>query len=219
MSIQFVQQMDTLRRRSLRMAYAVEDLLHEACETVQHVDVNLARRVINRDEEIDREEVAVEAEVIRLITLFQPMGEDMRFLCTVLKVNDDLERIADCAVNLAERAEHIDPELTVKARDDIRQIFPVVQQMIRKCIQAYAESDAKVARQVMQQDELVDTFYADFIKKIVTEGADSSEKMAVQLDLLSVAKNLERIADHISNIAEDVIFLKTGEIIRHQEQT
>jgi phosphate transport system protein len=219
MSIQFVQQLDTLRRRSLRMAYAVEDLLHEACETVQHVDVNLARRVINRDEEIDREEVAVESEVIRLITLFQPMGEDMRFLCTVLKVNNDLERIADCAVNMAERAEHLDPKQTLQARDDIKQIFPVVHQMIRKCIQAYADSDADLSRIVMQQDEVVDTFYADFIKKTVSEGAHSSEKMAVQLDLLSVAKNIERIADHISNIAEDVIFLRTGKIIRHKEKT
>ncbi|NLX14557.1 MAG: phosphate signaling complex protein PhoU [Phycisphaerales bacterium] len=215
MSTQFLQMLDVLRRRSLRMASAVEDVLSEAFEALTRVDHGLARRVIDRDAEIDREEVEVEAEVIRLITLFQPMGADIRFLCTVLKVNNDLERIADCAVNIAERVMHLDPALDREPDEDIRNICPVIQRMLRRVVQAYAASDVAEAREIRGEDEIVDIFYGEFIRKMVTQAAEAPERMATHLDILSVAKNLERIADHATNIAEDVIFLTTGQIVRH----
>ena len=103
MTAHFVNLLDQLRRRSLRMASQVEDIVQEACESVFQSDETLARRVLGRDEEVDREEVAVETEVVRLMALYQPVGIDLRLLCTVLKVNNDLERIADCAVNIADQ--------------------------------------------------------------------------------------------------------------------
>lgn len=215
MSTQFLHMLDVLKRRSLRMASAVEDVLSEAFEAFARVDHALARRVIERDEDIDREEVEVEAEVIRLITLFQPMGSDIRFLCTVLKVNNDLERIADCAVNIAERVMHLDPALDREADEDIRNICPVIQRMLRRVVQAYATNDVAAAREVRGEDEIVDAFYGDFIRKMANQAADAPDRMPTHLDILSVAKNLERIADHATNIAEDVIFLSTGQIVRH----
>lgn len=216
MTAHFVNLLDDVQRRSLRMASAVEDVLQEACESVARRDHLLARRVVARDEEIDAEEVAVETEVIRLMTLFQPMGGDMRRLCTILKVNSDLERIADCAVNIAERAGHLDDDSTAAEEADLQRMFPVVRRILRDAVQAYAAGDAGTAERILGEDEVVDAFYGQFIRRLAVAAAASPERMAAHLDVLSIAKNLERIADHAVNIAEDVIFLSSGRIVRHR---
>lgn len=218
MATHFVNLLDELMRRSLRMAAAVEDMLLEACEATTYADHALARRIIDRDTEIDAEEVAIEAEAMRLMTLFQPMGSDMRRLCAILKVNNDLERIADCAVNIAERVAHLQPDTLVEARNDLKEIYPVVRRMLHGAIHAYATLDGQAAEKVRIEDEVIDAFYGNFIRKLVTEAAKSPEAMASHLDILSIAKNLERTADHTVNVAEDVIFLVTGEIVRHSPQ-
>jgi phosphate transport system protein len=224
MTAHFLSLLDELQRRSLRMASAVEDMLLEACDTVTRVDKTLARRIIDRDADIDEEEVAIEAETLRLMTLFQPMGVDMRQLCTgvdmrqlctILKVNSDLERIADCTVNIAERAYHLAPETMEEARAELKQICPVVRRMLHDAIHAYATADKEVAEKVRSQDDLIDAFYAQFIRKVLADTSERSDSMAALLDILSIAKNLERIADHATNIAEDVVYLATGHIIRH----
>ena len=209
--------LDNLVRRSLRMASVVEDTIQQACEVVNNIDHDLAQRLIEADEGVDAEEVAIENETLRLMILFQPMGETMRRLCTILKVNGDLERIADCAVNMAERAYHLAPQATDSARVELAKIQPVVRHMLHEAIHAYATGDQTVARKIRSEDEIIDAFYAQFIRKIVAEGACSSEDLASHLDILSIAKNLERIADHTTNIAEDVIYMATGIIVRHQE--
>lgn len=215
MSAHFVELLDLLRRRALRMASAVEDMVDEACTAALQVDHALARRVIDRDAEVDAEEVAVEAEVIRLITLFQPVASDMRLLTTVLKVNADLERIADCAVNIAQRARHLDSLETGVIAADLKEIIEGVGQMLRTTLQAYASENADTARALLERDAAIDAFYGQFIRKLAAEATRSPEMMSRHLDVLSIAKNLERIADHATNIAEDVVFLKTGEIVRH----
>jgi phosphate transport system protein len=216
MSTHFMNLLDGLQRRSLRMASAVEDMLEEACEAAMKTDHVLAQRVIARDQEIDAEEVEVESEVIHLITLFQPMAADMRLLCTVLKVNSDLERVADCAVNIAERARHLDPQRGVDQNVDLMQIISIVRQHLRNAVEAYSTGDAAAAQKIPRDDDAVDAFYGQFIRKLAAEAAQSPERMAAHLDVLSIAKNLERVADHATNIAEDVVFLSTGEIVRHR---
>jgi phosphate transport system protein len=218
MATHFVNLLDELVRRSLRMAAAVEDMLLEACEATTYVDHALARRIIDRDTEIDAEEVAIEAEAVRLMTLFQPMGSDMRRLCAILKVNNDLERIADCAVNIAERVAHLQPDALIEARNDLKEIYPVVRRMLHGAIHAYATLDRQAAEKVRVEDEVIDAFYGNFIRKLVSEATRSPEAMAAHLDILSIAKNLERTADHAVNVAEDVVFLVTGQIVRHSPQ-
>lgn len=215
MATHFINLLDELMRRSLRMAAAVEDMLLEACEATTYADHALARRIIDRDSEIDAEEVAIEAEAVRLMTLFQPMGSDMRRLCAILKVNNDLERIADCAVNIAERVVHLEPEMMVAARNDLKGIYPVVRRMLHGAIRAYATMDREAADKVRAEDEVIDAFYGDFIRRLVVEAAQLPGAMAAHMDVLSIAKNLERVADHAVNVAEDVVFLVTGQIIRH----
>jgi phosphate transport system protein len=215
MSAHFVQLLDVLRRRSLAMASAVEDMLDEACSAALQADHNLAQRVIARDSDIDAEEVAVEAEVIRLITLFQPVASDMRLLATVLKINTDLERVADCAVNIAQRARHLDRAGIDESSEDLKTTVQSAQQMLHGALQAYATEDPGAARAIRDQDAVMDAFYGQFIRKVAEQASRSPESIGTYLDVLSIAKNLERIADHATNIAEDVIFLRTGEIVRH----
>ncbi len=201
------------------MASAVEDMFQEATESILATDAALARRVIARDEEIDQEEVAVESETIRLMALFQPMASDMRLLCTVLKVNNDLERIADCTVNICERVLHLEPAIDMSAHlPGLREMLPAVRSVLRGAVQAYAQGDAEGAREVVGKDAVVDALYGQFIRRLVVEAPKSPGVMAMHLDVMSIAKNLERIADHATNIAEDVIFMSTGRIVRHRDE-
>ena len=151
------------------------------------------------------------------MALYQPVGSDLRLLCTILKVNNDLERIADCAVNIAERAEHLDRGSVNGHGETIRQMATLCRRMLRSAIQAYSTQDAAAGRQVLSEDDAVDALYGQFIRTIVEDASANPEMTAAYLDILFIAKNLERIADHAINIAEDVVFLATGEIVRHRD--
>ncbi len=215
MTAYFVQLLDELQRRSLRMATLVEDIVQEACEAAFGTNERLARRVIVRDDEVDAEEVEIEAETVRLMALYQPVGSDLRLLCTILKVNNDLERVADCAVNIAERAVHLAPESTAGFGEEIERITSIVKHMLRNAVQAYGSNDADHARKVFLEEDAVDALYGQIIRKTVEQATHHTDRIASLLDVLSIAKNLERIADHATNIAEDVVFLSTGRIVRH----
>ena len=217
MTAHFIQLLDSLQRRSLRMASLVEDIVEEACEAAFGADDRLASRVIDRDNEVDAEEVEIEAETVRLMALYQPVGSDLRLLCTILKVNNDLERIADCAVNIAERAKHLDRGSLDEHGETIRQMATLCRRMLRSAVQAYSAQEAANGRQVLSEDDAVDALYGQIIRSIVADASANPEMMAAYLDILSIAKNLERIADHAINVAEDVVFLATGEIVRHRE--
>jgi phosphate transport system protein len=216
MTAHFVDLLDDLRRRSLRMAQLVEEVVREACEAVFQADVEKAKRVVQRDNDVDAEEVEVESEVIRLLALYQPVGSDLRLLCTVLKVNNDLERIADCAVNVAERARHVDARTLAGPYEDLRQMGPIVVHMLHNAVKAYGSQVVDDAQRVLLEEDAVDALYGQIIRRLVAEASASPAKIAAFLDVLSVAKNLERIADHATNIAEDVVFVCTGEIVRHR---
>ena len=216
MTAHFVDLLDALRRRSLRMAGLVEEVVREACEAVFQADVEKAKHVVQQDNDVDVEEVEVESEVIRLLALYQPVGSDLRLLCTVLKVNNDLERIADCAVNVAERARHVDARTLAGPYEDLRQMGPIVVHMLHNAVKAYGSQVVDDAQRVLLEEDAVDALYGQIIRRLVAEASASPEKIASFLDVLSVAKNLERIADHATNIAEDVVFVCTGEIVRHR---
>lgn len=216
MTAHFVDLLEELQRRSFRMANLVEDMLEEACDSVFERNRTLAERVVARDQEVDDEEVEVESEVIRLLALYQPVGSDLRLLCSILKINNDLERIADCTVNIAERALHIDLDLIGDMREETEQLGPIVRNILRNAIQAYTTADIDVARSVRLEDDAADALYGQVIRAVIAGSPDTPDDMAAYLDLLSVAKNLERIADHATNIAEDVIYHLTGQIVRHR---
>jgi phosphate transport system protein len=215
MTAHFVNLLDEVRRRSLRMAAMVEDMLQESGEAALHADAALARRVVGRDEEVDAEEVGIEAEVIRLLALYQPVGRDLRLLTTILKLTNDLERVGDCAVNIAERAKHLAVQDVAGQSEELKQLFPLTRRALRAAIQAFAAEDADGARQVIHADDAIDALYGQIVRNVVATAPSAPAQIAALLDLMSVAKNLERAADHATNIAEDVVFLITGAIVRH----
>jgi len=216
MTAHFVDLLDGLKRRSIRMAALVEDVVQEACSAILQSDVALAQRVVERDADVDAEEVEVEAEVIRLLALYQPVGGDLRLLCTVLKVNNDLERIADCAVNVAERARHVEVRPLGAVFDELKQMVPTVEHILHSAVKAYGSQSVEEAKKVFVEEEAVDALYGQIIRRVVEEAASHPTRVASFLDVLSVGKNLERIADHATNIAEDVVYVSTGEIVRHR---
>lgn len=199
------------------MASLVEDMLEESCEAMLAADRMLAQRVVERDNDVDIEEVAVEAEVIRLLALYQPVGFDLRLLCTVLKVNNDLERIADCTVNVAERTRHLDARMLTGEYKDLEQMGPIVRNMLRNAVKAFSSASVDDAQKVFLEEDAVDALYGQIIRRVVADASGSPGLVAALLDALSVAKNLERIADHATNIAEDVVYLCTGTIVRHRK--
>jgi len=179
MTLHFVHLLDELRRRSLRMAGIVEDMLQESCEVLFQADEALARRVMSRDQEVDDEEIAVETEVIRLLALYQPVGSDLRLLATVLKVTNDLERVADCAVNVAERARHLEVQELASASEDLKQIVPRVRRALRNAIQAYASENAEGARQVIGDDAAIDALYGQIVRQVIATAPENPEKIAL----------------------------------------
>jgi phosphate transport system protein len=169
------------------LASQVEDMLEESAEVVLRSDEALARRVVARDEEIDEEEVGVETEVVRLLALYQPVGRDLRLLATILKVNSDLERIADCAVNIAERASHLAVQELANRNEDLKQLFPLTRRALRNAVQAYSTEDAHAARQVIHEDAAIDALYGQIVRQVVAASSSAAPQMAAVLDWLSVA--------------------------------
>lgn len=215
MTTHFVNLLEDLRKQSQRMADLVADMLDESCEAVFTDNQSIAQRVIDRDVDVDAMEVDVEAEVIRLMALHQPVGSDLRMLCTILKINNDLERIADCAVNIAKRSQHLHGQSILEDSSDAMTLSKRVSAMFQRAAQAYSLEDEALAREVLVEDDVIDDLYVAIVKRGVEIASMAPDSMASHLDMLAVAKNLERVADHSTNIAEDVIFLVTGQIVRH----
>ncbi len=216
MTAQFFSLLDDLLRRSFRMAGTVEHMLAAGGRAMERADAGLARSIIEQDQAVDEEEVAIETEALRLMTLFQPMGADMRRLCTVLKVNNDLERIADCAVNIAQRVCRVSPGVLRELGEDLMELHRAVRRMLRDALNALAVVDQRAAAGVRSQDARIDGMYARYVRKVIAAaGGRDSGGLSACLDVLAIAKSLERIADHAANIAEDVIYMGSGRIIRH----
>jgi phosphate transport system protein len=217
MSQAFDAELTRLRREFTAHATVCFEALERACEALRTRDTALARRVIEGDDRVDREEVHIEAEVVRLITLYHPVAHDMRLLVTFLKLNYDLERIADHAANVAWlarrivlRGGQIPPHVLELADGVVRNA--------RRVFQAFLDQDTVAAHVVVKGDEAVDaldkTVRRDVHDMLVRDG-----EVDTALHLFRISRELERVGDHVANMAEDVIFLVTGEIVRHAATT
>lgn len=160
-------------------------------------------------------EVDLEEDCLKILALHQPVAIDMRFIVAVLKINNDLERIGDLSVNIAERAISLARQVRTETPFDFDGMAVKVQSMLHRSLDALVNSDARLAREVLTSDDEIDAIHRQMyedVKKAIVECPDKIDSL---IQLLAVSRNLERIADHTSNIAEDVIYLVDGEIIRH----
>ena len=213
----FDRSLSELQQELLKMGSMVEEAIHLAVESLAKQSLNLARQIIDGDDAIDNLTERIEEECIRLIALQQPLARDLRVVTTVWRIAADLERIADHATNIAEITERIGTEPLIKPLYDIPKMAELAEGMVRNSLQAFVERDVAAAKANCLQDDQVDRIYesilnelTDFILK------DANRSQVVQsMNLLFVARYLERVADHATNIGERVIYLVTGQHERY----
>lgn len=218
MSEHLQKEMTGLKERVLRLCASVEHQLARAVAALRERDTELARGVIAADPEIDRMEVLLEEDALEILALQQPVAIDLRVIVASIKINADLERIGDLAVNIAERAEYLASRGAVADGLDFATMSEQVMTMLRGALDAFVRMDVDAARRVCAADDEVDAMNRamyDTVKAAIERG--SSEANAL-VHLLSVSRHLERIADHATNIAEEVIHVATGEIVRHKAE-
>jgi phosphate transport system protein len=205
-----------LKGRILELGALVESSLRKAVLSVAQHNSQLAREVIDGDEEIDAMEVDIEEDCLQILALYQPVASDLRFIVAVLKLNNDLERIGDLAVNIAQRAEALAAEVPREMPYDFQGMARKVQEMVKGSLDALVNLDADLARKVHADDAEIDALHRDVYRRVY-EGIDANPRDArFLIPGLTIARHLERIADHATNIAEDVIYTVEGKIRRHQ---
>ena len=216
MSHHFVDLLEELKSRLARMTALVQQIVDQSIEAMLSADSSLAQTAIDSDTRIDDEEVRVEKGAIDLLALYQPAAVDLRLITTIIKVNNDFERIADCAVNIAQRVLLLARLEAYAAPDDLRLMASTVSDTLRDTIKAFNFQDDQLARQVCRSDDVVDALYHQIVQDMLSSMETDSQKVNSDLAYIMVAKNLERIADHCTNIAENVIYVVGGKIIRHR---
>ncbi len=216
MTEHFHKELDELRDDLFTQAERVEEAIAGAIEAMLKRDEELAREIIDNDRFIDEAEIEVEEECLKLLALYQPIASDLRLLMSALKINNDLERIADLASNICERVIYISSHNKLDVRERFEDMTARVQEMIRTSLDALLERDAEKAWTVRDMDDEVDRLHEEMFQLLTDRIKADPEVTEVAIQNLSASRYLERIADHATNIAEDVIYMMEGEIVRHQ---
>ena len=209
-------QIENLKERILRVGTLVEEAISKSITALINRDAALAQRVIANDEEIDRMEVEVEEECLKILALYQPVAADLRFVVAVLKINNDLERMGDLARNIAKRVAQLAGGQSHGLPPEIRTMATQAQEMVKQCLDAVVKGDPALARQIRAEDDAVDDARLQIRRQILQGIKNSPEDVENLLRVNSVSKHIERIADMATNIAEDVIYMVEGEIVRHR---
>ena len=216
MSIHLKHDLEALERRLLLLAGQVEEAVRMSIMALFERRMDLARRVIDGDAEIDRREVELEEECLKVLALHQPVASDLRFVTACLKIDNDLERIGDLATNIAERALSLSTHSSVAVPAQFQTMMETCARMLRQSIDAFVKGDAGLARRVCEEDDKVDRANREVIGELLAGMRTDSTIIDQSVQLVSASKALERIADHATNIAEDVIYMVQGDIIRHR---
>ena len=216
MSKHLERDLDNLHHSLLALAASVEEAIHKAIRALQQREAVSAEQVIAGDAQIDQEENHIEEECLKILALHQPVAVDLRRIAAVLKINTDLERMADLAEDIAERALHLAHLPVVSVPAKLQGMTDLTITMVRQSLDAFVNLDARQARRVCRLDDQVDRSNNDIIREVIDLMKESPANVEAGLSLFSATRHLERIADHATNIAEDVVYLVEGNIIRHQ---
>jgi phosphate transport system protein len=216
MSKHLQRDIDGLINRLLTISSMVEEMIDRATLALSERRYDLADQVISTDDMVDTSEVHLEEECLKMLALHQPVAIDLRRIATVLKVNADLERMADLAVSIANRARAISEYPAFVAPDRLPKMIVLATQMVRGAMDSFVNLDAAAARRILAMDHQVDQYNAEIIDELQTRMQKQPDLVAAALHCFSGVRHIERIADHATNIAEDVIYLVEGEIVRHR---
>jgi len=215
MTKHFRKELENIKKRILILGSMVEDLVHTSVQAVDRVDAGLAELIIKKDSEIDETEVEIEEECLKVLALHQPVAVDLRFIIAVIKINSELERIGDQAVNIAQRVQVIAKRPKPPFWFDYSEMGEKAQKMLRMSLDALVNLDVDLAYKVITLDDEVDQIKSEAYDKIKQAIQDLPERVGYYINLLLISRHLERLADHATNIAEEVIYLVEGEIFRH----
>lgn len=210
--------LDLLKKEIMNIASMTEEATSKALLALMDRRAELAEEVIRNDEQIDQKEVHVEEECLKALALHQPVAADLRFIIMVIKINNDLERIGDLAVNIAERAAYLSNLKALQISLNFSGMADKVREMLRRSLDAFAGSNTKLAREVLAMDDEVDDANKEMfvsLQELMHKDHDTIERA---VHLLSVSRHLERMGDLATNIAEDVIYMVEGELIRHRAE-
>jgi len=213
--VHFREELDELQARLLEMAGLVESAIHQSVNALVQRDEQAAKEVLWKEALINQKDIEIDEFATRLLALYQPMARDMRFLTAVIKINGDLERMGDLAVNITERAMQLMHDTPVKPLIDIPKMANLAETMVRKSLDALVKRDEALARSVLISDDEVDSLRDAVYKELVAFMQEESTTIPRAVDLMFIAHNLERVADHATNIAEDVVFMVEGVDVRH----
>jgi len=199
----------------LQMAGLAERAISNAIEALVKRDSSLAEKTIAQDEKINQLEIVIDDLCLRLLALHQPLAADLRFITSAMRINTELERIGDQAVNIAERVISLNQEPQLKPYIDIPEMAEITQDMLRDVLNAFVSGDALLARSVCERDDRVDGLNNQVFRELLTYMMADSKTITRAVHLLIVSRCLERIADHATNIAEGVIFMAQAKVIKH----
>jgi phosphate transport system protein len=211
----FERDLAELKERLLWMASLAERAVHEAMQAVFEKEESRAKGVLEEEKNINEMQIEIDDRVVRLLALQQPMAVDLRFILAASRINNDLERIGDQAVNIAQSALRILRHPQVKPYVDLPRMSELAEGMVRDSLNAVVQRDAELAKSVLARDDEVDHLRDQIFRELLTYMMENSAVIFPAFELILVAKNLERIGDHATNIAEDVIYMVAGRDVRH----
>jgi phosphate transport system protein len=215
----FQKELQELKENLLKMAALVEEGTNNAVMSLVKRDSELAKKTFEGEDRINVMEIAIEDTCLKLLALRQPMAADLRFITSAMKIITDLERMGDQAVNIAERAISLNQEPQLKPYIDIPRMAEIAQSMVKDVLDAFVNRDSKLARSVCERDDLVDGLNDQVVRELLTYMMSDPKTITREVHLMIVARCLERIADHATNIAEDVIFMVDALVIKHHADT
>jgi len=216
MTVHMMRDIEKLKKSILALGAAVEECLRRAVRSVTDRNGKLAEDVIHADSGIDAQEVQVEEECLKILALHQPVAIDLRFIVAVLKINSDLERIGDLAVNIAEHGKYLASREPLEIPFDFPGMAAKAEKMLKRTLDALVNMDAAVASEVCAADDEVDAINREMYSKVEAAIRKNPERLEDLIHLFAISRHVERIADHATNIAEDVIYMTAGEIVRHR---
>jgi phosphate transport system protein len=209
-------EIESLKKQILSLSAIVEENVKRAVSSLTKRDYGLAKEVVEKDIEIDRFEVELEEDCLKILALHQPVAIDLRFIIAVLKINNDLERIGDEAVNIAERTAYLATRKDFRSEISFDEMTDKVQFMLKKSLDALVQLDANMARDVCALDDEVDDMNYEIFERVKGILKKKPQNLDTLIHIFGISRHLERIADHATNIAEDVIYMIEGIITRHK---
>jgi phosphate transport system protein len=211
-------EIENLKKKLLALGAKVETSVRDATLSIEERNAGLAQKIIDNDINIDNSEIEIEEDCLKILALHQPVAIDLRFIVAVLKINNDLERIGDLAVNMAERAVFLASQPKLNISIDLVDTARNTQSMLKQSLDALINHNVKLAHEVCKSDDVVDQKNRQMYLKVQEAILKNPEQISALIHLLSASRHLERIADHATNIAEDVIYMVEGQIIRHKTE-